>query len=789
MFAETNAELLEPNVLYIDEKPPKIVQTKKKTTKKGGERAKKMAKKKRKAGPCRNTRTKAIKTNKMSKSKQRIKKELTSSNMSIEMRDSSLGADPLYTSDKEIKMEIDIVESGGDELTEAPNGNYGSKLEIKYQTDSEDQATKDDFSVDDEEEEYEPKFEPDDEEEDEDEEEGEDEEGESEQFKDYLEDYEDDEPLIKLARKKGRPRKYAPKYEDVNKTPGLAECRHICKQKCTLKFSEKQRRFMCDTFWSLSEEDKVVFIRKHTKTKRYKRLKRNKTKSRGSNYCYYLDEPNASESDIENGGHGELALTRVCRKYFESTLCLTNYTIKKALDGYTPEIERDIKSITASEEVSKQNDNKNKSKEESGVIQQYLDPETGNLITIDPKAEKRKNSGTASDGCKRKRKPARKPGDPLPEHFPKPIKCAERCIHKCHTKFTEEERKQICDIFWSMDYNRRKDFILARIETREVETERAPEFRLSNRPPRTYHTRFFLRSGKTGENIRVCKHFMMATLAITRNFIKNAIEFVDKNTGCYTGLDRRGLNSTPKRISADRLQIIKDQIASFPSWIPHKKSKTRYLHHSLSIKRMYTHYKEMCIAQQNKFVSTNIYYKSFHEDFRLSFLSNPEPKRGGGFLKANPNVSHYTGEEPGGIWLDPKGEKLDLSLYDPAQSFISYTRLPSPPQQQQQQEQSTPPSSVHEQTGFLSPDNSIHSTVLPQQTLAQTAAAASSSSSSFAFNQPAFNYAHLIDPGLISQPTMATAAMQHEFNLNLYENSNLPHPAHAASSSSLFRKL
>ncbi|XP_013119025.1 uncharacterized protein LOC106096050 isoform X3 [Stomoxys calcitrans] len=787
---ETDIQLLEPNVLYLDEKPPKIVKNQKLAKKRRGEISKKKMKTTKKSLATRATTGK-------SKHKLTIKKEMQSNSNKYAARNRNrysstvLGEDPLYTPEKDIKMEMDPDQKAScvDEF-DCNLGKWEDPAEdIKYMGvgDSEEQQDKEYYSAaDDEGAEVDHDIK-------------------SEQDYYFEDDYEDDEPLIRLARKKGRPRKYHTKYEDTNKMPGLAECRNICKQKCTQKFTEEQRNAMCDEFWSLAEEDKVAFIRKHTKTKRYKRLKRNKTKSRGNNYCYYLDElnkPNEENEEEQKQCGNELIckdggtnLTRVCRKYFESTLCLTNYTIKKALDGYTPEVEMDNKYVGKNSLQTNDVDGKvgeTKDTTETEAIEQYLDPETGDLITIDHKAEKSKcpaNAETIRIATPKKKRVRPKPGDPLPEHNPKAIKCAERCIHKCHTKFTEGERKQICDVFWSMDYNRRKDFILARIETREVETERAPEFRKSNRPPRAYHTRFYLRSGKNGENIRVCKHFMMATLSITRNFITNAIEFADKNTGCYTGADRRGQNSTPRRISPDRMKFIKDQIASYPTWIPNKKSKTRYLHHKLSIKRMFSEYKEMCMAQQQKYVSTHIYYKTFHDDFRLSFLCNPEPKRGGGFLKANPNVSHYTGEEPGGIWLNPYGEKLDLSLYNPAQSFLNIkqtTSSPLPYTSMALAERPAANSSVNDDgcdTKMFAP-----TLVQPQITITTMPTSTTTTTSTISFNQP-LNYVHIIEPPALSsnflcQPVVAA----HEFNVNIYDNS-LPQ-AHEASSTStsLFRR-
>ncbi|GBP02928.1 hypothetical protein EVAR_73732_1 [Eumeta japonica] len=221
-----------------------------------------------------------------------------------------------------------------------------------------------------------------------------------------------------------------------------------------------------------------------------------------------------------------------------------------------------------------------------------------------------------------------------------------------------------------MDYKRRKDFVLVNMEIKDIETETTPDFRKTNRPPRAYQSRFYMRSGGTrGEKVRVCNDFFTKTLLVSRYFLKNAIEFADKATGCYTGSDRRGVHESPNKISDDRKQKVMDHIESYPFWVPNKKSKTRYLHQSLTIKKMFDAYKEKCFTENTKNININYYYKVFHDNFQILFLANPEPKKGWGLLRSNPNISHFTGNEAGGYWIDSKGNKLDISSIDPTRSL------------------------------------------------------------------------------------------------------------------------
>lgn len=626
MLADNNIELLTPNVLYFDEKPPPEI----------------------------------FKTKKLSAVRKHTQRK-SQNKMKIFMKTVLQQENVL---ERELKQNLQTT-STYDPLNT-------TKLEIKYENESEDEAEENKrwMVMDDKRESYdnhlggecESKIEIDD------------------HFIEEEEEKEgnnEDEPLIMLKRRKGRPRKYPLKTDDNDeqqiKFPRTVVCREICRQRCTEKFDDEQRHRICSYYWSLSKDDKLAFMRKHTKSKRLTRLKRQRTKTRGNNCCYYLRDYSNDDDDDDN--NSEEKLIRVCRKFFEATLCVTNHFVKKSIEGCVLEIEKDMQAMNELKSISVEQKNETENL-------QYLDPETGNLFTINEKV----NKSLLKPREPKEKRIRRKPGDPKPQHFPKPIQCAQRCIHKCHTKFTEEERKQICDAFWSMDYKRRKDFILANIEIKDVETQLTPDFRKTNRPNRSYHTRFFLRSsGVRAEKQRVCKHFYVNTLCIHRYFITNAMEFADKTTGSYTGTDRRGCRTPQNKITAECRQNVLDHINSYPIWMPNKKSKTKYLHYSLSIKKMYMDYKNKCLAEQQKYVSTNYYYKTFHDDFRLSFLSNPQPKKGGGFLKINPNISHYTGEETGGCWFDSQGNKLNLNVFNPGESIHNMRFVKSFPAERESQ--------------------------------------------------------------------------------------------------------
>lgn len=768
--------LLAPNVLYIEDKPPKILkksQKYKKSINKGVEKKTKLKPKKI------NSKNKMLK--KLYSQRQcggNVKKEfnLSAEEDPVEKCENTEPNDPLYTPQIEIKCElseskIEQLNEEQQHLNMASNETY--KNEFKGDDCDNDDESDTDYKEDIVDEEEDCKtimFEMQDESTSE---------ALDDEFDDDVDDG-DDEPLILLCQSSRK------KYKKKKKIPRLQTCLQTCKHKCTTKYTKTQRIDIFNYYWHLSKDFQIDFIRQHI---RRPVLTRIRNKKRGNNCRYFLklykiDEMNIEKSRANSEENKNInnaiaaaavadsidndeGLTKVCRKFFEGTLGISNREIKEAIEGYELKLERIVRPLRDILKEKQEAKMAEKLKTENvKKPQQFLDPETGNLTNTRPKKKTKR----------------RKPGEPEPERFPRPINCAIRCIYKCHQNFTEAERKQICDIFWSLDFKRRKDFILARLETKDVKTPITPEFRKTNRPTRAYQSRFYLRSGLNSENKRVCKHFMMNTLCINRKFIENALQYADKTTGNYTGVDGRGKHLIHK-ISAERKQAILDHINSYPIWVPNKKAKVRCLHHSLSLKRMYSEYREKCSQEQIKPVSSYYYCKVFHDEFRLLFLSNRDSRKGRGFLDINPNISHYTGEEPGGCWLDSNGKPLDLRLIHPSETIrsshleteLNCSSMESSPCQQVHQQ---PPTII----ASLGPHQISQSLNFATATATATAAAAAA--------QHLANFVDTTTAVTSTSTTLSPRAIFQTTVQNLYDNSNLPPPASGGGNSgSIFRLI
>lgn len=113
------------------------------------------------------------------------------------------------------------------------------------------------------------------------------------------------------TKKKDHPAK-APKHIDCSE----------CKFKCTNYVSEVERQEICKSFWGFSDYNRQKdFIIKHVETHQPKRrrIDVNSVKSRNVSKTYFLENSTGRQ--------------RVCAKFFEKTLCISNGPINTAISG------------------------------------------------------------------------------------------------------------------------------------------------------------------------------------------------------------------------------------------------------------------------------------------------------------------------------------------------------------------------------------------------------------------------------------------------------------------------
>lgn len=201
---------------------------------------------------------------------------------------------------------------------------------------------------------------------------------------------------------------------------------------------------------------------------------------------------------------------------------------------------------------------------------------------------------------------------------PKPIDCS-KCRFKCADKVSVENRLTICKNYWSCDFNRRKDFILNNVESK------VPERRITNcnrkKKARNDSKSFFFQSAES--RARVCKSFFIKTLCISKEVIEHA--FKNKGEGrLFCGVDKRGKKDPHNKTKPEEYEKVKSHIESFPVMESHysrQSTKRQYLHSKLSIAKMYSLYKEVCVTDGSRPVSLITYRRIFCNNYNYSFYA------------------------------------------------------------------------------------------------------------------------------------------------------------------------
>ena len=181
------------------------------------------------------------------------------------------------------------------------------------------------------------------------------------------------------------------------------------------------------------------------------------------------------------------------------------------------------------------------------------------------------------------------------------VACNNSCRFKCSQVFIEEERIEICRTFWSLDYDRQKDFYIGNIEQNLPIRKKLQTTKGNRQLSRSY---FFKKGDK---KVRICQTFFKNTLSISDGPIIHAFK-TRSNMGVFEGPDKRGKHSPSNKTSADSLNFVKSHIEKFPVMESHycrRSSKRLYLDSKHSIAKMYELYLTECASQNKSPVSSN----------------------------------------------------------------------------------------------------------------------------------------------------------------------------------------
>jgi len=200
---------------------------------------------------------------------------------------------------------------------------------------------------------------------------------------------------------------------------------------------------------------------------------------------------------------------------------------------------------------------------------------------------------------------------------PKPVDCT-KCRFHCSVKVSNTDRLAVFDHYYSLDNNRKKDFLCSTVKTSLVDRHRSRE----RKRPKTISCFCYLPTD-SGE-IRVCQNFLCRTLAISKKIVSHALEH--KNAlGKFVPPNLQSERKPGNKTSDERENLVREHINSFPLVEAHycrANSTASYLGPELNISEMYRLYTTDFCPQRNitNPVTKGVYRRIFVNDFNIRFF-------------------------------------------------------------------------------------------------------------------------------------------------------------------------
>ena len=192
----------------------------------------------------------------------------------------------------------------------------------------------------------------------------------------------------------------------------------------------------------------------------------------------------------------------------------------------------------------------------------------------------------------------------------KPINC--KC---CHSKMSDENRKEVFDNYWQVTWERKRDFVITHTEICNASRKRT-----QNAVSRRGKTiKYYL--PVLGQRIQVCKQFFLGTLCVGEMFVRLAARKANNSGSIFSNPHGHSQRVPPNATSpADRLCITSfiEKFPTIPSHYCRKDSKLLYLEPGLSVAKMYDLYKEECNVAKRKPCSKKVFtciFKTFRGKF------------------------------------------------------------------------------------------------------------------------------------------------------------------------------
>lgn len=186
------------------------------------------------------------------------------------------------------------------------------------------------------------------------------------------------------------------------------------------------------------------------------------------------------------------------------------------------------------------------------------------------------------------------------------------CIFHCVNIFSDEERNNIFQSFWSLSDDDKNSFYNT-FFTRHYAKHRKKN---SASYIKKFSYRYYLEKNQT--LYRVCRTFFLNTLNIDQKRIYYNFKHL-KNNLIGSPLPRKKKGKHVKFVTPpNKMSEVREHISSFPAIESHycrANTNKKYIESSLNLSKMYNLY----IQKYENPVSINVYRKVFNNEFNISF--------------------------------------------------------------------------------------------------------------------------------------------------------------------------
>ncbi|XP_050516591.1 uncharacterized protein LOC126891457 [Diabrotica virgifera virgifera] len=192
--------------------------------------------------------------------------------------------------------------------------------------------------------------------------------------------------------------------------------------------------------------------------------------------------------------------------------------------------------------------------------------------------------------------------------------CSTKCIRKCTTKFSEEERKLLFDSFWGLaDLHSQRSYVLNCM--RPIQKKYIKVVSTNTRPRGLNNAYYFT---KEDEPRQVCQKYFISTLGITERFIRTT---ASKQQDGFLESEKRGKigkNKVPEEIKKD----MHEHLSSIPAVESHytrANTQKKYIDGGKTVMDLYRDYVQWCNDSGKNHGKLSMYRHMFNYDFNMSF--------------------------------------------------------------------------------------------------------------------------------------------------------------------------